>query len=140
MPTPKSKPSSTKKPVHKMVMKMNQVVWRAMVASVAQRGDLGGLVEDRLGIVIAVVIARIVESPFGGDVVEVSASGTDHEPAVQRPEHQVEQEEAAEREADLGGRHAGGVGLVGLLEAPDDPRLATGLRQDPSAGVDDERR
>src|SRR6185312_13279740 len=118
-PTPKSKPSSTKKPTQKAAMMTNQIVCSCM-ASVGQSGEGAG---GRLGL-----------GRLGVGLGQAAAGVAQHEVAVSGAEDDVGQDERGEADPDLGGADRGRAGAHRLLQPLHDPWLPAALGQKPPGG------
>src|SRR6266516_2856327 len=113
MPTPRSNPSSAKKPVHSTAMRMNQN-WASVIAaspqSVEHRGHAG------LGFT-----GRRREGRVGA---ELAARVPQHEHQVKERQADVEPDEDDHADDQVGEADRGGDSVLGEHDALHDPRLA----------------
>src|SRR6202035_5005261 len=122
MPTPKSKPSRTKKPVHKTAMTMNQNGIRVPIAtSILDGRDRG--IHVGLGSWRREFLARVLE----------------HEQEIDRAERAVEGDERQDADPQPGGADGRRDAVLGQHDSLHDPRLAAALGQQPARGVHQER-
>src|ERR1700723_3017129 len=122
MPTPKSKPSRAKKPVHRTAMTMNQNGIRLpIVTSVLDGRDRG----VRLGL--------------GSRRREFLTRVLQHEQEIDGAERAVERDEGDDADPEPGGADGWRDAVLGQHDALHDPRLAAALGQQPARGVHHER-
>src|SRR3954449_3031374 len=126
IPTPKSKPSRTRKPIHRAAIRTNQNSARVIATSVGELEDLGALRR------FLRYLLRLVER-------ELPAGVVGHQPPVDGAHDRVEHHERDQAGDDPGGADVGGVGVLHLLQALHDPRLAAFLGEHPAGDADDER-
>src|ERR1700722_142219 len=122
MPTPKSKPSRTKNPVHRTAMTMNQNGIRLpIVTSILDGRDRG--IHVGLGSWRREFLARVLE----------------HEQEIDGAERAVERDEGDDADPQPGGADGRRDAVLGQHDALHDPRLAAALGQQPARGVQHER-
>src|SRR5262245_41496276 len=107
-PTPKSKPSRTKKPTQKTATTMKQIVCRFM-GSVGESGGCVGCFAWLCGLCVG--------------LSQAVACVAEHEDEVGDAEDDERQHEQAQADRDVGGADRGGVRVGGLLQALHDPGL-----------------
>src|SRR5262245_6722616 len=126
IPTPKSNPSSTKKPVQNTATTENQKTSRLIAAALVRQGRrpgagrlVGGLVRLKL---------------------ETTACVAQHEKARHDPEHDVDAVERDQAQHDVGRAHRWRHAVFGQHEPLDDPRLSAILGEHPAGRLNQEGR
>src|SRR5579863_2484817 len=122
MPTPKSNPSRTKKPVHRMAMTM------------AQNGM-------RWFIVTSVLDRRYWRVCFGRGACrwQLFAGVLEHQQQVDGAQRAVQEHEDRQADRDPGGADRRGDPVLGQHDALHDPGLPAALCEQPAGGVYQER-
>src|SRR4051812_18179814 len=119
IPTPKSNPSRTRKPIHSTVSTRNQKATRVMPGLPRPLRVWAGRSVARFQVGdLRAVLGR-------GCLGQLAAGEARHQAPVDEREHAVEHEEGDQADHDRGGAHRRGDGVAGLLQALHDPRLAT---------------
>src|ERR1700759_2452151 len=134
MPTPKSKPSSTKYTVHTRPSRANQAVFRLATGPFTAASQSMCSVDEVPGFRLArraplpITLVRLVRAE--------PASGHDvHEDHVGDAQRGVQEHEAPERDGHVGRRDARRAGHAGLHQAVHDPRLPSPLGEQPAERV-----
>src|SRR5271169_177833 len=123
MPTPKSKPSRTKNPVHKIAMMMYQNGMRLLIVT--------PLVQDGRH--------RRVRVGLGARGWQLLAGVLQHQDQVDGAERAVQQDEYHQADPQRGDADGRGDPVLGQHDALHDPRLPAAFGQEPARGVHQER-
>src|ERR1700761_7503849 len=138
MPTPKSKPSSTKYTVHTNPSRANQAVFRLATGPCTAASQWMCSVDEFAGFRLAprapllITLVRLVRA-------EPAAGPDVHEDHVGDAERGVHEHEASERDGHVGRRDTRRAGQAGLHQAVHDPGLPSHLGEQPAERVGRER-